>query len=256
MSTYSYKRDKYQNKIARYRSGGAKSLPDTDSKDYLNLLADTIPIYQENISPGHYFPPSNKRQWSNLINNVSEDFNKLYQNYQTLPLFVLIGVTANVRAQIDGTDGPYIGSAGDKHAIVYSLLQVGKKYYLEIFDANGDLHENGDYLFDNDIYILAHHLSKNISKMDWFQNLSGGATIKVRQFLNPKLNFGDGHCDLLSISYIEGRFRFPNDDNVLLDHLTEFSTLTDAQKNKSVKKRNLEIHQKHIPELDEFSLTF
>jgi hypothetical protein len=160
--------------------------------------------------------------------------------------------------------GDKYGVTSDKHALVFSLLPQKDGYYLEIFNANGRCNSQGHLRIKQnsssrayrDIYQLAKLLCKSIAETEWFATLTGGGTIKLKVFPNTNLNtLNHGHCDLFSISYIEGRFRYPEDDGILLENLTEFEQLDGKTKETIIVRRNKELQQKIIPDAEEFSLT-
>ena len=274
MSTYIHKRDKYQKKLDLYwsKSGGAKSLEDTDSSSYLDLVATykpdkiTIPIKHAMVTRN--FPPDGERQWDGLVNTITGYFTELFHKYSSdylpnhlPPLFVLLGFSVDFAAQKGDTYGP----GWDKHALVFSLIPENGNYTLELFNANGYRNNEGKIRISHNtkslayrqIFQLVKKLQVSISETDWFQELVHdglvGDQILRDQFRHTNLNvLRDGHCDLFSICYIEGRFRFPKDQ--LLDHLEAFNNLPVPVKERRVRQRNTEIHQKHIPANNEFSL--
>ena len=100
------------------------------------------------------------------------------------------------------------------------------------------------------------NLCKSIAQTDWFSTITNGSTIKKDVFPNGNINtLTHGHCDLFSISYIEGRFRYPEDNRMLLENLEMFDQLDGNTKEKIVARRNKELQQKIIPGPEEFSLT-
>lgn len=276
-TNYSDKMDKYRlkiKKIASYRSGGAKSLDHQASEKYIKTLANPhTNIDMNKISVASYlidtsFPPGNERQLDNISNRITGYFTKLYEiaeaerddessETEILPLFLLLGFAVNVEA----TNQHVFGRSVDKHAIVFSLLKIKSSYRLEIFDANGAFVPE-EYPFDRALLEVATRVATYISNSYWFITMNDGKPkkIQVRQFMNPKLNFGAGHCDLLAISYIEGRNRYHQDDRVLLEKLTRFSVYPDKQKEELVRKVNKSIQQnvsiirKMVPESFKFPL--
>ena len=273
--TYQHKRDKYILKLKNtnkkaYRSGGAKSLDHRASEKYIETLANPHDDMNHISVSSHLidsnFPPQNKRQLDNISTRLTQYFTNVYQASEALndgnednilPLFLLLGFSVNVGA----TNKQVFGTSCDKHAIVFSLLKIKTSYRLEIFDANGPfVPEN--YPFDRAILELAKSVAKELSSTEWFATMNGvkKKTIQIRQYNNPNLNFGAGHCDFLAISYIEGRNRYPDDDNVLLDKLTTFAKYPDKKKQQVVTRvtksiqQNVSIIRKMVPEQFKFPL--
>ena len=226
-----------------------KSLPHQASETYINTLANpNINDNMNHISVASYlidsnFPPRNKRQLDGISDRLTNYFTELYKKTPTLPLFLLLGFQVNVNA----TNKQIFGRSGDKHAIVFSLLDFKDSYCLEIFDSNGPLIlEN--YPFDYALLQVASGVAKQISKQKWAKKCT------VRQFKNPNLNFGLGHCDLLGITYIEGRYRYPNKDRVLLEKFNTFATYPEKKKSQIVEnitqsiQQNVSIIRKMVPE--------
>jgi hypothetical protein len=269
-----YKLNKYKNKINKYRSssGGAKSLNDTVSTSYTTLLAappkklgiPPIPIISTLVEKN--FPPSDLRQWALITNTITGYFTELFHRYHDPetdylpPLFVLLGFKVNFSAET----GDNYGVTPDKHALVFSLLRQQDGYYLEIFNANGIRNASNHLRIKRDsqsrayrdINQLVTNLCKSIAQTDWFSTITNGSTIKKEVFPNGNINtLTQGHCDLFSISYIEGRFRYPEDNRMLLENLEMFDQLDGNTKEKIVARRNKELQQKIIPGPEEFSLT-
>ena len=230
---YNYKKRKYQKKVASYMNGGVPSLSHTHSERYIDTLAhpnkgmNFIPI--SSILITDTFPPRNARQLVVFSKKIYTDFENLYTIHQTLPMFLIYGFPVNIRVKKGGN----LAVTQDRHSIALSILPQADGYTLEIFDANGPFVPE-DYLFDSYLLQVVNAVVDMLNKSSWFKTATDNSTLTTRQFENPNINFGAGHCDLLAITYVEGRAKYPDNDNRLLKNFQEFKGYSDKEKEKVV----------------------
>jgi hypothetical protein len=245
--------------IAKYMSGGINSLSHIHSEKYINLLNNdddcigNIAVHSHMIETN--FPQQNERQMELITRDICKHFKTLYNTQETFPLFLILGFPVNINAK----HGEVFGRSGDKHSIVFSILKQETGYVFEIFDANGEF-DAETYQFETYLLDVINNVINTINESEWFKTVSDNSKLTYRQFGNPNINFGAGHCDLLAITYIEGRNRYVNDDNILLDKFIEFNSYTTRQKETIVFnitdniRNNKSIIRSLVPECFKFPL--
>lgn len=239
---HNYKKRKYQKKIASYMNGGVQSLSHTHSERYIKTLAhpnedmNFIPVSSSLIT--ETFPPRNSRQLTLFSNKVYSDFENLYKIHNTFPLFLIYGFPVDIRAKKGGN----LAVTQDRHSIALSILQQREGYTLEIFDANGPFVPE-EYQFESYLLQVIDIVVEMLNKASWFKTATDNSTLTTRQFENPNINFGAGHCDLLAITYVEGRNKYPENDNRLLTNFQEFKGYSDREKERVVSQIQRSIEQ-------------